>query len=90
MGIENKIHYRVIECDETYYYEMTTAWDIDINPELIAQDAAFDFFTKHGGWDTSWPLTIALHNFNGEERIRMLVKINIVPEFFAKRIKTSI
>ena len=83
MSTNNKIHYRVIECDETQYYKMTTTLDVDTHPELIAQEAAFDYFIKHGGWEASWPLTIALHDFNSEERVRVLVEMKIVPQFFA-------
>ena len=51
----------------------------------VAEDAAEDFFYRHSGWESSWPLTIALVDEDGESRWE--VERHMRPEFDARRLK---
>ena len=86
---EKAIFYRVVDCCEDSYYQLITNWDIDADPDYIAQDAADDFFSNHDGWEASWPLIITLHTIKGGlEKSRMIVDMEAVPTFTAQRIET--
>lgn len=83
------IFYRVIDDCEDSYYELKTSWDIDEDPDYIAQDAADDYYSSHDGWESDWPLTIALHEHeDGPEKTRMIVDMEALPNFTARHIET--
>jgi len=79
------IFYRVIDHCEDSYYPLETNWDIEEDPDYIAQDAADDYVSGHDGWESDWPLTIALHDTEGGREIsRMIVDMEHEPTFTAR------
>jgi hypothetical protein len=63
-------------------YTVDVEWG-DADPELIADDAAQDYFNEHDGWESSWPLTIVVVLQDGTER-KFSVDMESVPRFFAR------
>jgi len=85
----NSLFYRVIDDCEDSYYELDDFFVLDDDPELAAQEAAEDYFTNHDGWESNWPLTIALHETEGgPEKCRFRVDLETEPVFCAKRVKS--
>jgi len=60
-------------------------WASDCN-EYIAQDAAEHFYRDGDGWETEWPVEIAILSDDGKELGRFEVEQKLVPTFSATEI----
>jgi len=86
------IHYRVIDHggESFYHIDLPTAYDPTRPMEQIgiAKRCAEDYHANHNGWDSSWPLTFALHtDEDGPEIARLTVEREMEPEFYARRVE---
>lgn len=65
-------------------YDLNDSWDI----ELVAQDAADDFYFEHDGWEVkSWP--IIFHIWAPDDRYlgEFSVDMEMLPHFTACKVK---
>ncbi len=64
-------------------FEFETDWTPD-EPEWAVVEAAEDFHIYHGGWESSWPLDIALF-CEGKRLGVFTVEREYEPRFWAQR-----
>jgi hypothetical protein len=87
------LYYRIPDiCAESRFrLETEGAWDVhDVSEQkIIAQEAAKEYHARHYGWESSWPLVIALHaTEEGPEVARFSVHREMEPVFYAGNIVT--
>ncbi len=58
-------------------------WDISVNPDYVAEDAAQDLFESHDGWEATWPLVFVLFSVTGYKLGRFSVELEHQPAFSA-------
>lgn len=80
--MKRKVKYWLPEHGQTVEdgYEVETDSDI---PRWIAQDAADDYHSEHDGWESRWPLTIALQLEDGTQK-QFEVECDYDPVFTAR------
>lgn len=83
-----KIFYRVLDHDEDLYFEYSISGhydlEVDYEQEALLEECADDYWSKHNGWESSWPLTFSLHNEeNGSEIGRFTIEMEAEPRFYA-------
>ena len=62
-------------------YKFSTIWDAD-DAELMAEEAAEDYHSNHDGWESHWPLKLAI--FDGDKLIgKFEVELEHQPHFSA-------
>lgn len=85
------IHYRVIDHGGQTFYRIDLPDTYDPTRPMeqiqIAQRCAEDYHDNHGGLESYWPLTFALHTDEGGSEIaRLRVERETVPHFYAQRV----
>lgn len=58
------------------------------SPELFVTDAAEHYYTHMDGWESKWPVTIAVIDQHGVET-RWKVECEAVPSFFASKVEAE-
>lgn len=74
--------YTVWDDDERYEFVTNGSVDWEIGRLWVAESAAEDFYDNHDGWESSWPIELAL--YNGETALgRYSVGLEHRPSFYA-------
>lgn len=85
-----KLFYRCVDhCEESFYeFESTMFFGQSDDFDLVAEEAAEDYFVKHDGSGSDWPLTFSLHETDGGSEIdRYTVSIDMSPTFNAVQVE---
>lgn len=83
-----EVFYQIEEWDlGEDYYSCDTQWGPEFLAD-IAADCAEDAHSNHDGWDSSWPLTIAVYESPYPEGLkgRFEVDREAIPHFWARNI----
>lgn len=68
------------ECSQNHYLPRP------LEAQSAAEDAADDYYANHDGWESPWPLIIALYETeDGPEIARYLVELEHEPAFYARQ-----
>lgn len=87
-----KILYRLLDVDEDTYFEYITSGEYDLEfdyeCEALLEECANDYWSKHDGWEISWPQTFSLHQEEGgPEILRSTIEMEAEPRFYATLVK---
>ena len=81
-----QVFYQIEEWDQgEEYYDCDTQWSFNFCAD-IAQDCAEDAHNNHDGWDSSWPLTIAVYEIPYPEGLKGKFEVDreAQPVFYAR------
>lgn len=84
-----KFWYSVPDSCEESRYEFSTHYLCDVyHYPTLAEECARDYYRDHDGWESDWPLVIALHESeDGPEIARYRVELELEPSFLASEVK---
>ncbi len=76
--------YGIEDYGEGCMFPIETTWPIG---DCLAEKCADDYHSNHDGWESSWPLTIAIRETeDGPTIARFSVDRETVPQFTAKQL----
>lgn len=79
------IYYKVN--DDPGLIPLKTDFDIEVDGDFLATEAAQDYFNNHDGWEAHWPVTIGLYRTTYTERVAAFTThMNMTPVFSADQV----